>query len=315
MKHVEDKLLVQIAQMYYQEDKNQSQIAKELNIHRSTISRLLKKSREEGIVTIQINYDLAGTYSLEQELEEKYGLIKAIVVQSAVDIQSSQKIQLLGEAANRYLQTILEDDMILGFSWGQAMSVVAEKLSGTDAQNLMCIPLIGGPSGRLIGAYHVNTITFEASKNLNGKAVLIDSPAFPETEHLKEALMASEFNQELARLWQKLSVAVFGIGSPQMKESDRWRFFYDEDVLSGLGDQVAGDVLSRFYDQYGQHIASALDERLIGISIDDLKAVKYRIAVAESLEKAAAIKAALLGGYMNVLVTTQETAEAILMNE
>jgi DNA-binding transcriptional regulator LsrR (DeoR family) len=47
MKHVEDKLLVQIAQMYYQEDKNQSQISKELNIHRSTISRLLKKSREE----------------------------------------------------------------------------------------------------------------------------------------------------------------------------------------------------------------------------------------------------------------------------
>ncbi len=54
MKHVEDKLLVQIAQMYYQEDKNQSQISKELNSHRSTISRLLKKSREEGIMTITI---------------------------------------------------------------------------------------------------------------------------------------------------------------------------------------------------------------------------------------------------------------------
>lgn len=49
MKHVEDKLLVQIAQMYYQEDKNQSQISKELNIHRSTISRLLKKSREKEL--------------------------------------------------------------------------------------------------------------------------------------------------------------------------------------------------------------------------------------------------------------------------
>ena len=52
MQKEEDKLLVRIAEMYYQEDKNQSQIAKELNIHRSTISRLLKRSRNEGIVNI-----------------------------------------------------------------------------------------------------------------------------------------------------------------------------------------------------------------------------------------------------------------------
>ncbi|WP_396954438.1 helix-turn-helix domain-containing protein, partial [Niallia sp.] len=38
--------------MYYQENKTQSQIATELNIHRSTISRLLKRSKEEGIVQV-----------------------------------------------------------------------------------------------------------------------------------------------------------------------------------------------------------------------------------------------------------------------
>ncbi|OJG87941.1 hypothetical protein RV16_GL000462 [Enterococcus saccharolyticus] len=312
MKHVEDKLLVQIAQMYYQEDKNQSQISKELNIHRSTISRLLKKSREEGIVTITINYDLAGTYTLEKELEEVYGLKKAIVVPTAVDIQSEQKLQLLGSATNDYLQSILDDNMTIGFSWGQAMSMVAAELQETEVQNLMCLPLIGGPSGRLIGEYHVNTITFEASKKLKSKAVLIDSPAFPETKELKEALMANQFNQDLVQLWQQLSIAVFGIGSPQMKDSARWQLFYDDNILEELEEQVVGDVVSRFYDAKGQHISSKLDERLIGISIDQLKKVDYRIAVAESLEKASAIRGALRGKYMNVLVTTQETAEAIL---
>jgi DNA-binding transcriptional regulator LsrR (DeoR family) len=305
MKHVEDKLLVQIAQMYYQEDKNQSQISKELNIHRSTISRLLKKSREEGIVTITINYDLAGTYSLEKELEETFGLKKAIVVPTAIDIQSEQKLQLLGAAANKYLQTILEEEMTIGFSWGQAMSMVAAELQETEKNNLMCIPLIGGPSGRLIGEYHVNTITFEASKKLKSKAILIDSPAFPETKELKEALMANQFNQEL-------SIAIFGIGSPQMKDSTRWKLFYDDNILEGLEDQVVGDVISHFYNAQGQHISSKLDERLIGITLEELKKVNYRIAVAESLEKVSAIRGALRGKYMNVLVTTQETAEAIL---
>ncbi|KAF1306112.1 sugar-binding transcriptional regulator [Enterococcus saccharolyticus] len=312
MKDVEDKLLVKIAQMYYQEDKNQSQISKELNIHRSTISRLLKKSREEGIVNISINYDLAGTYSLEKELEAKYDLLKAIVVPTAVDIQSVQKVQSLGKATNEFLQSILVDDMIIGFSWGQAMSVVSEELNDTKAENLTCIPLIGGPAGRLISEYHVNTITYTASKVLNAKALLIDAPAFPETKELKDALLANEFNQELLHLWKKLSVAIFGIGSPQIKDSDRWQLFYGEDVLSQVNTQVAGDVVSRFYDVNGEHIPNDLDNRLIGISIEDLKAVQYRIAVAESLEKVEAIKSALLGKYMNVLVTTQETADAIL---
>lgn len=71
-----------------------------------------------------------------------------------------QKVQLLGAATNNYLQSILEDKMIVGFSWGQAMSMVATELQETEKNNLMCIPLIGGPSGRLIGEYHVNTITF-----------------------------------------------------------------------------------------------------------------------------------------------------------
>jgi len=114
-----------------------------------------------------------------------------------------QKVQLLGAATNNYLQSILEDKMIVGFSWGQAMSMVATELQETEKNNLMCIPLIGGPSGRLIGEYHVNTITFEASKKLKSKAILIDSPAFPETKELKEALMANQFNQELVQLWQK----------------------------------------------------------------------------------------------------------------
>lgn len=314
MKDVEDRLLVKIAQMYYEEDKNQNQISKELNIHRSTISRLLKQSREEGIVNISINYDLAGTYTVEKELEEKFKLHKALVVPTATQISSLQKVSLLGEAVNHFLQTILVDGMIIGFSWGQAMAAVSRSLKDIETNNIICIPLVGGPSGRLVSDYHVNTITYEASKNLNGKALLIDSPAFPKTKELKSALMSDDFNQELAKHWKKLSVAIFGVGSPLMKDSDRWQFFYGEDVLAKLNEKVAGDVVSRFYNENGQHIPNELDNRIIGISIEELKNTNYRIAVAESLEKVNAIRGALLGGYANILATTQETAEELLKN-
>lgn len=47
------RLIVKIAQLYYEQDMTQAQIARELGIYRTTISRLLKRGREQGIVTIR----------------------------------------------------------------------------------------------------------------------------------------------------------------------------------------------------------------------------------------------------------------------
>lgn len=309
----EDKLLVRIAEMYYQEDKNQSQISKELNIHRSTISRLLKRSRNEGIVTISINYDKAGTYDLEKQLQEKYGLKKAIIVPAAPDLNRTQKDKLLASSVGEYLTEILANDMIIGFSWGETMAAIPEGLGSYSVKNITCIPMIGGPSGRLISDYHVNTITYEASKKLKGRALLIDSPAFPETIALKKALMENEFNQELIDYWRQLDIAILGIGSPNLKASESWKQFYGEDVLAYLeGKKVIGDVVSRFYNADGQHIENELDDRLIGIDISDLKRTPYRIGIASMMDKAPAIASALKGEYINVLVTTEETAKKVL---
>ncbi|MGM0214563.1 sugar-binding transcriptional regulator [Enterococcus sp. AZ109] len=309
----EDKLLVRIAEMYYQEDKNQSQISKELNIHRSTISRLLKRSRNEGIVTISINYDKAGTYDLEKQLQEKYQLKKAVIVPAASDLNRTQKDKLLANGVGEYLGEILADDMIIGFSWGETMSAIPEGLGSYNVKNITCIPMIGGPSGRLISDYHVNTIAYEASKKLNGRALMIDSPAFPETVSLKKALMENEFNQELIDYWRKLDIAIMGIGSPILQMNESWKQFYGEDVLAYLeGKKVIGDVVSRFYSIDGKHIDNELDDRLIGIDVSDLKRTPYRIGVAATIDKAEAIASALKGEYINVLVTTEETAQEVL---
>ncbi|MBS7576886.1 sugar-binding transcriptional regulator [Enterococcus sp. MMGLQ5-2] len=309
----EDKLLVRIAEMYYQEDKNQSQISKELNIHRTTISRLLKRSREEGVVQILINYDMAGTYSLEKRLEERFNLKKAIVIPAAPDMKRQQKDQLLAQGLADFLPKILKNNMNIGFSWGQTMGAVSNAFPELSLNNITCIPMIGGPSGRLISDYHVNTITYEAAKKLHGKALLIDSPGIPETEALKNALIRNEFNQELIQLWRRLDVAIMGVGSPLLKGNDTWRQFYGEDVLRSLrAKEIVGDVVSRFYAEDGVHVESELDRRIIGIEVDDLKNTEYRIGVAESLDKVTALIGALKGKYINVLVTTEETANSIL---
>ena len=309
----EDKLLVRIAEMYYQEDKNQSQISKELNIHRTTISRLLKRSREEGIVQININYDMAGTYNIEKKMEMIFDLQKAIVIPVATDMKRPQKDTLLAQALGKYLTEIIINGMVIGFSWGETMAAVSREIPELNLPNVTCVPMIGGPSGRLISEYHVNTITYAAAKKMNGKALLIDSPAIPETRELRDALLKNEFNQELIRLWQQLDIAIMGVGSPSLSANKTGLQFYGDDVIRTITErEIVGDVVSRFYTIKGDPVESELDCRIIGITIENLLRTPHRIGVAESLEKVTALLGALRGKYINTLVTTEETAKEIL---
>jgi DNA-binding transcriptional regulator LsrR (DeoR family) len=308
----EERKLVRIAEMYYMENRTQSEISKELHIHRSTISRLLKMSREKGIVKISIDPLAAGTFSYEEALIDKYHLKDAAVVSSDSD-DHDLTLALLGKAGNDCLKKILKDDMILGFSWGEAMHAFAVALEDMQKSNILCVPIVGGPSGRSSSEYHVNTVTYEASRHLHGRALLIDAPALPDTLELKKALMNDSFNQSLVDFWHRLDIAIFGIGSPAIKSSDRWKSFYGQNVFCFVKEnEVAGDVASRFYDENGRHITSELDDRIIGIDPADLERVPYRIGIAESRAKVKAIRGALRGGYVNILVTTRETAAELL---
>lgn len=308
-----NRLLVRIAELYYNEDRTQSQISKELNIHRSTISRLLKKSREKGIVNIDINYDMAGTYALEKKFESLFDLEKVIIIPTVAEMGHKTKTQLLAKSASNYLQTIIRDSMIIGFSWGETMTSIGHEMSDMETKNVVCVPMLGGPSGKLDSEYHVNTVVYEVARKLNAKSILIDSPAITETIELKQALMNTQFNKELTEVWNNLDVAMLAVGSIGLSQKLMWKQFYGENVLSTLSSKnVVGDVISRFFDENGIPVQSDLNNRTIGITLEQLKRVKTRIAVAESSEKATAILAALRGNYMNVLITTDETANSIL---
>lgn len=66
--------------MYYEEDMTQGAISKELGIYRTSVSRLLKKAREDGVVKITVSSDIDGAFELERQLEKLFGLKEVIIV-------------------------------------------------------------------------------------------------------------------------------------------------------------------------------------------------------------------------------------------
>ncbi|MGV2620844.1 UNVERIFIED_CONTAM: sugar-binding transcriptional regulator [Halobacillus marinus] len=308
------KKLYQIARMYYEQDMTQSQIAKELGIYRTTISRMLKKIREKEIVQIRINYEAFHDIAVSEQLKERFGLKEVLLVPDKENQTKDQKRRAMGQACAKFLDRIVQAGDVVGFSWGTSLAAVAEELEPEKPQEeVICVPLIGGPDGKLASRYHANTIVYEAARKWKGDSTLIDVPAIAGNEELKSALAASGHFQEVKALWDRLTIAVVGIGSPAINQGDNWKAFYGGTLSAEMEEgEVAGDICSNFYDKRGRMMDTELLHRTISIDLQALHKTRYSIGVAESNEKVEAIKAALTAGHLNVLVTTEETAKALI---
>ena len=299
------RLIVKIAQLYYEQEMTQAQIANQLGIYRTTISRLLKRGRELGVVTIAINYDYNDGLWLEERLKQKFGLKEAVVApqESETGIYGAQLFERL-----------LSPNVVIGFGWGRAVSALVEALpQSSQPRPLVCVPIVGGPSGKLPSRYHVNTLTYSAATRLKGESYLADFPALLDNPLIRQGIMQSQHFQTLAEYWQRLDIALVGIGSPAIRHAANWQAFYgnaQSDELEAL--QVAGDICSRFFAVDGTPVATAMQDKTLSIELQTLKQARYVIGLASGEEKHAAILGALRGQHINALVTDRATAEYLV---
>ena len=93
------ELLTRVSYLYYLLDKNQNEISKELGIHRSSVSRMVKQAKEAGIVSIQIKDLNMHRYQREEEIKNKFHLKKVIIVPHIKNTSEEDKNIMLAKAA------------------------------------------------------------------------------------------------------------------------------------------------------------------------------------------------------------------------
>ena len=307
------RLIVKIAQLYYEQEMTQAQIARELGIYRTTISRLIKRGREQGIVTIAINYEHNESLRREQRLKQKYNLKEAVVI-TCNSAREEEHLALMGSQGAQLLERLLEPGDIIGFSWGRAVRAMVEGLSpASQPRQLICVPIVGGPSGKLESRYHVNTLTYSAAAKLKGESHLADFPALLDNALIRNGIMQSRHFKTISAYWDNLDIALVGIGSPAIRDGANWHAFYGSEERDEMhASQVAGDICSRFYDIHGATINTVMNEKTLSIETEKLKRARYSIGIALGKEKYNGILGALRGNYINCLVTNSETADLLL---
>lgn len=307
----ERRQIVKVATLYYFEGLTQAEIAKKVGVSRPLISKLLNKARENGIVEIYIRDENAHTVELENRLEKKYGLKEAIVVPSAGRDAEMVK-QSLGKAASFYVSKNMKGVKRLGISWGLTLAKFVQEYPYEQHQQLKIIPLVGGMGTKLV-EIHSNLLAYQLAQKMNTTCSYLYAPAMVENAELKKRLIESEDIASVLEEGRNVDMAVVGIGNPfEQSTMTTMDYLKDESLISLKKAGAVGDIGSRFYDQAGKQIDHPLNDLVIGLDIDEYKRIPEVICIVEGAHKAESIKAALKGGYFDVLIIDDTTASLIL---
>jgi DNA-binding transcriptional regulator LsrR (DeoR family) len=307
-----DELLAHIATLYYHQDQSQQQIATQLDLSRSNISRLLKEARERGIVEIFIRHPLRRVPPLEQQLIERFGLREAGVVQSDMS-NTSVTIARAAELAARFLDLALEDAHVLGISWGSTIYATVNAFTPRRRHDVEIVQLMGGV-GPTEAAIDGPVLAQRLARRLTGRYRYLHAPLIVDTPEIAQALLAQRNVAETLEIARQSDVALVGIGALTPDVSSLLRAGYlsiaEFTVLAQRG--VVGDICARHFDIRGDSITPELDARLVSITLDDVAQIPTVIGVACAPTKARALLGALHGGYLDILVTDSAAAEEVL---
>ena len=144
--------------------------------------------------------------------------------------------------------------------------------------------------------------------------MFVPAPGLVGNKAMRESLLGDPAMESVAAEWSRLTMAMVGIGSlppsPLLRASGNAVDPANQDKLLAAG--AVGDVCQRYFDAAGVLVRSDLDDRVVGIDPDALRRIPRRIGIAGGESKHAAIHAALIGGWVNVLLTDTGTAESLL---
>jgi len=309
------RIMARIARMYYQKDMHQSAIAKQLGLSQPTVSRLLKKSRSEGIVRISVNVP-KGVYSqLEEKLVDKYQLVDAIVIDTLSFDDESNIMRDIGSAAAYYIETIIKPNDIIGISsWSSTLLALVDAMHPLNKNGENKIVQILGGIGNPSAETHANRLTSRFANLVNGEAVFLPAPGIVGSAETLALYYKDEYVANAINLFDHITLALVGIGtvqpSPLLAESGN--IFSEEELDSLHRNNAVGDILLHFFDEDGTPVKSFLDNRVISMKLNQLRNVERSIGVAGGRRKFKAIRAALQGKWINILITDNHTAKRLI---
>ena len=256
-------------------------------------------------IQFKISQEKSQRLQVEQQLTKKWNLKDAFVVPTPP--KESNLNETIANAAAMYISDRLSENVFINMGYGDTPSRVLNHLATMMELPISIVSMTGGVS------YYLPNTT---SNIFNAKLYLYPSPLLVSSKEMCNSILNEPVIREIARMVRLASITVIGIGGMNEEATIINNGILNKNDFLYLSMQGAvGDLLTHFIDKDGNPIISYIDERLVSTSLSTLRELNNVIGVSGGPCKVEAIRAALRGRYLDILITDEETAFSLIQTE
>ncbi|MDH2442934.1 sugar-binding domain-containing protein [Amnibacterium sp. CER49] len=301
--------VVEIARRYYLDDWSKVALADEYGISRFQVARLLKEARDRGMVRIEISADGIIDVELGARVADALGLREAVVVAATPAQTTGVVLRHLGKGLADLLSRDVAEGQVLGLTWSRVADAAAEQLA--HLERCTVVELVGPLylDGEVVGAGDTARRFAEIG---GGEAVPMYTPMILDSAATAAALRSSPEVRDTLAWHDRLDVAVFSIAPWGSEQSRLYRWLPSE--LRRLGHELGacGEISGRVFRADGTPLPEVIDDRLIGVTLEQMRAARLSVGTSRGRGSVTAIRAAVRMGLIDALVTDSDAAAALL---
>jgi len=302
--------MVMAAWLYFRDGLSQQEIADRMSVSRATVSNLLAAARQASVYRITFDPEVFDQMQVAEALKARFGLAAALIVPS-VGPPAEVRARVASAGALHVAQT-MADCTTLGICWGQTMLELGDQLDPIETQIARVYQMVGIARTQLWKL--AEACNSRIAYKLGADVMQFPAPGVVSTRALFDHLIQEPIVAEQFDALRILDAAVFGICSTKPDSP-----FFASGLALGITAEtlaergVVGIIGGRMFDIHGKAVTvDGYDDRLLALSLDELRRIPIRFGVAAGRDKTRSILGALAGGTLTALATDFDTAQAIL---
>lgn len=301
------------AQLYYVQERTMDQIAAEMTLSRSSVSRLLAHARDIGLVEITVHSPQEANSVVARRLAERFG-ISVHVVSTPARSTDGERLERTARTAAHVLSSTLDPDASIGVAWGATVSAIARHLPTKRLHDSQIVQMNGAANESTSGISYSGAILERFGQAFGTDVQQFPVPALFDDPLTKQLLWRERAIRRVLDAQSRVQVFVFGLGSPHADVPSHvysGGYLTGEDLRALLRDGVVGDCATVFYRRDGSATDIELNARSSGPTLEAIRRIPRRICTVSSLSKLDALGGALAAGIITELVVEESVARKI----
>ena len=300
------------ARLHYVDGLPQREVARILDVSQANVSRLLRLAREQGVVQYTVKEYQPRDLQLEEVLRGRFSLEHVLVVRNLPHESMAAIRANVGYFGAAALSDVIQTGHVIGLTGGRTLAELAGQLKASRPhRDLRVVQLMGSIDANVNSSDAVE-LSRHLAKVYGGVFYTLNTPAFVSSAESLKALLEQRQVQAVWKLYQKMDLALVGIGSLTNSAFIERNVLSSKDLekLRDIG--AVGEICGRFYDQDGQECQSDHRSHVVSIQLNELRQIPHVIGVTAGADRAEAVIAAVRSGLLKSLIVDEQCARSIL---